>query len=113
MLSAYDAMRGAGLRVEDLAAFPAPAGTTTADIARDGAGHPAGTADAMEARPESCTWKRRSKARHASSRRHTPREALAQIQDFSCKLQKCKRGNRAYDLLKQLRDEIEASSSTP
>jgi superfamily I DNA/RNA helicase len=32
VLSAYDAMRGAGVRVEELADFPAPPGTTTADV---------------------------------------------------------------------------------
>src|SRR4051795_13331955 len=34
VLSAYDAMRGAGVRVEELAAFPAPEGTTAADVAQ-------------------------------------------------------------------------------
>jgi ATP-dependent helicase/nuclease subunit A len=33
VLSAYDAMRGAGVRVEDLAGFPVPQGVTTGEIA--------------------------------------------------------------------------------
>ena len=33
MLSAYDAMRGAGIGVEELARFPPPAGVTLDDIA--------------------------------------------------------------------------------
>src|SRR5512133_1968537 len=33
VLSAYDALRGAGVRVEELAGFPAPEGVTVADVA--------------------------------------------------------------------------------
>jgi hypothetical protein len=67
VLSAYDAMRGAGVRVEELAGFATPPGSTVADIG-----------DTLRAirRESLTTWNHmqreqlesRSKARNASSR---------------------------------------------
>ena len=37
----------------------------------------------------------------------TPRDALAAIQKFDCNLNKCKRGNNAYNLLKRLKELVE------
>jgi ATP-dependent exoDNAse (exonuclease V) beta subunit len=36
-----------------------------------------------------------------------PREALEAVSAFSCSLNQCKRGNRAYDLLKRLRELVD------
>jgi ATP-dependent helicase/nuclease subunit A len=105
VLSAYDAMRGAGVRVEKLAAFPVPPGITTAAIA--GTVRAIGQEPLIHWRPDQRVHLEAAiegAARIVNA--HTPREALAEIQDFPCRLQKCKRGNRAYDLLKQLRDEV-------
>ena len=108
MLSAYDAMRGAGVRVEDLAAFPTPAGTAVDEIA-----------DTLRAlRHESPTgWSYSQKQQLQSAidsagriaAASSPRDALLAAEAFACNLQKCKRGNATYQLLKRLRDLVEAS----
>jgi ATP-dependent exoDNAse (exonuclease V) beta subunit len=106
VLSAYDAMRGAGVRVEELVDFPAPPGTTTADV-RD-------TLRAIR-REGLTTWNYTQREQLAMALEGAervvsatgPLHALQAIEDFSCNLTKCKRGNNAYNLLKRMRDQIE------
>jgi ATP-dependent exoDNAse (exonuclease V) beta subunit len=105
VLSAYDTMRGAGRRVEDLAGFPVPQGVTTSEIAA--------MTNALYEDPATA-W-------HGPQRQHLesilegaeriataagPLEGLRAIEDFSADLRKCKRGTAAYDLVVQLRDRI-------
>jgi ATP-dependent helicase/nuclease subunit A len=108
VLSAYDAMRGAGVRVEDLAGFPVPRGAMVADI-RD-------TLEALR-KERPTTWNPGQKQQLASAletagrivHAHSSREALIAAEAFACNLNKCKRGNQAYNLLKRLKDLIEES----
>ena len=101
VLSAYDAMRGAGVRVEQLAALPTPAGSTIADIAA--------TLRAIR-RETLSTWNFQQRAQleialEGAERIVTaagPLRALAAIETFDCNLNKCKRGNNAYNLLQRM-----------
>jgi ATP-dependent helicase/nuclease subunit A len=104
VLSAYDAMRGAGLRLEELAAITPPAGVTIADVA----------ATLAQLRKESLgLWSPDQKQFFYEVLEDADRivnargagEALAAAAAFSCNLQKCKRGTGAYELLKFLRKE--------
>ncbi len=106
VLSAYDAMRGAGVRVEQLGAFAPPRGGALADVAR--------TLDELRREPlrlwsasqrEQCESAIEGAARILEAA--DARGALEGIAAFSCNLQKCKRGNTAYELLKQMREQIE------
>jgi ATP-dependent exoDNAse (exonuclease V) beta subunit len=104
-LSAYDAMRGAGVRVEQLAAFPDPRGLTTRDVAL--------TLDELSADPAEA-WNNAQRQHldsvlEAAERVVTaasPLEALRAVEGFSANLPKCKRGTTAYELVRRLRDEI-------
>ena len=111
VLSAYDAMRGAGLRIEQLAAMSAPAGTAVAEIA-----------DTLRAiRGESLSaWSYPQKqqmdcalesAEHIVSAAG-PLEGLHAIEAFTCNLTKCKRGTTAYNLLKRMKEQIEEARYT-
>jgi ATP-dependent exoDNAse (exonuclease V) beta subunit len=110
LLSAYDAMRGAGRRVEDLAAFAVPPGTTLDGIA----------GILQEVRDESKTsWKYTQKeyldqvmeqAERIVSARDLS-ETLQAIAGFSCNLNNVKRASRAQDLLKRMRQQIEEAES--
>ena len=105
VLSAYDAMRGAGKRVEDLPRMLAPAGATRDDIAQ---ALTALHADRLD------RWDRDQRAHrdlivehgdriiHASG----PADALRAIAEFPAKLPKCKRGTPAYELVKHLKDDL-------
>jgi ATP-dependent exoDNAse (exonuclease V) beta subunit len=106
VLSAYDALRGAGVRIEELAAFPPPAGVTVADLAR--------TLDALKgtslfawsaSQREQCESAMETAGRIVTAA--TPKEALEGIAAFACNLQKCKRGNAAYDLVKLLKSQVD------
>ncbi len=105
LLSAYDAMRGAGVRVEELTNFPAPPGATRADIA-----------DTLRAirRESLANWNHMQReqlevalegAEHIVAALD-PRLALEAIQRFECNLTKCKRGNNAYNLLSRMKEQI-------
>ncbi|MDR3698444.1 MAG: UvrD-helicase domain-containing protein [Candidatus Sulfopaludibacter sp.] len=105
VLSAYDAMRGAGETVDKLAAFPVPPGPTVEEIAH--------TLRALRAeRLTAWTYAQKEHLECAmgSAQRiveaATPLEALHAVRDFSCSLNKCRRGNNAYTLVKQMRDQI-------
>ncbi len=103
ILSAYDAMRGAGVSVEQLAHIPVPAGVAWSELAS--------LLSALRADPLSawsdaqkqhleCVLEGAERVLSAAG----PRARLNAIEDFSCKLNCCKRGNSAYNLVKRLRD---------
>jgi ATP-dependent exoDNAse (exonuclease V) beta subunit len=106
VLSAYDTMRGAGVRVEQLADFRAPAGVTLDEI-ND-------TLNAIRNQSLSA-WsfaqKEHLEAALEGAERilsaDSPLAALRAIEAFTCNLTKCKRGNNAYNLLKRMREQIE------
>jgi ATP-dependent exoDNAse (exonuclease V) beta subunit len=104
-LSAYDAMRGAGVRVEQLAAYPEPPGRTALDVAL--------TLEELSADPADA-WSN-AQRQHLDAvlegaerivTATSPLEALRAVEGFSANLQKCKRGTPAYELVRRLRDEI-------
>jgi ATP-dependent exoDNAse (exonuclease V) beta subunit len=106
VLSAYDTMRGAGKRVEDLAGYPVPQGVTTGEIAA--------MTNALRDEPAT-NWneaQRRYKESiledaHRIVTATGPLEALRAIESFSADLRKCKKGTAAYDLVVELRNRIE------
>ena len=106
VLSAYDTMRGAGKRVEELAGYAIPHGVTTGEIA----------AMTNALRDEPVTAWSGAQRQHLDSilegaarivTATGPLEALRAIESFSANLRKCKKGTAAYDLVKQLRELIE------
>jgi ATP-dependent helicase/nuclease subunit A len=105
VLSAYDAMRGAGMTVEDVAALPAPAGTTRQDIAE--------TLRALRADPLA-GWNPKQRPwvpviLEEAGRIVTadgPLETLRAIENFSKNLKKCKQGTNAYNLVQRLQEQI-------
>ena len=105
VLSAYDTMRGAGKRVEELAGYAIPHGVTTGEIA----------AMTNALRDEPVTAWSGAQRQHLDSilegaarivTATGPLEALRAIESFSANLRKCKKGTAAYDLVKQLRGLI-------
>jgi ATP-dependent exoDNAse (exonuclease V) beta subunit len=106
VLSAYDAMRGAGVPVDELTEYAVPAGTGIAEIRE--------TLRAVR-REGHTTWslmqrEQLESAIEGAERIVTaggPLRALEAIESFSCNLNKCKRGNNAYNLLKRLREQID------
>jgi ATP-dependent exoDNAse (exonuclease V) beta subunit len=105
VLSAYDTMRGAGVRVEDLAGFPVPQGVTTGEIAA--------MTNALRDQPVTA-WSGPQRQHldsilEGAERIVTatgPLEGLRAIEGFSANLTKCKKGTVARDLVGQLRDRI-------
>ena len=108
VLSAYDTMRGAGCRVEQLAAFPAPEGVTLDEINL--------TLNAIR-NQDLAAWNSTQKehletALEGAERilgADSPLAALRATAAFTCNLQKCKRGNNAYHLLKRMKEQIEGA----
>jgi ATP-dependent exoDNAse (exonuclease V) beta subunit len=104
VLSAYDAMRGAGMSVEQMAAIPPPAGVGRDEIA----------ATLRELRNQPLTmWKIEQRehleqAIEAAQRilESPPADALAEIAAFPLNLNKCKRSNPAYEAARQLKELI-------
>ena len=111
VLSAYDAMRGAGIRVEELAEFATPKGTTLAEVGQ--------TLRTLR-REDLTTWNHMQREQLAvvlagAERIVTAggaRQALEAMESFSINLTKCKRGNNAYNLLRRMKDQIEAARYT-
>lgn len=106
MLSAYEAMRGAGVGVEELATFPVPRGVTMSEIAN--------TLTALRGEPLTA-WSHTQRQYLESVLEGAERivaapagtlEALRAVEGFSCSLTKCKRGTGAYELVGRLRDRI-------
>lgn len=104
LLSAYDAMRSAGKRVEDLAGFAQPAGTGMADFTA--------TAAALAADP-AATWSIIQKLHLAEIRESAerivhapgPLAALHALAAFPANLRKSKSGTTAYSLVKSLKEQ--------
>lgn len=104
MLDAYDAIRGAGLRVEQLAEMPPPLETSLHDVAE--------SLKEISRDPLS-NWSysqkgELQKAVEGAERVLTadgPRAALHALSAVSFSLNKCKRGTAAYILLKKLKDQ--------
>jgi len=108
LLNAYDTMRGAGASVEAIAAFPVPPGVTLDEIED--------TLDALRNENPS-TWNYQQKQQLESALEgaeriiaaDTPAAALLAVERFECNLNKCKRGNPAYNLLSKMKKQIEKS----
>ena len=107
VLAAYDAMRGAGARVEELANFTTPAGVTVNDIRA--------TLRAIP-RPEKLLgWNPSQREQLALACEGAERivsaagtlRTLEAIASFECNLNKCKRGSNENNLLKRLKEQIE------
>lgn len=111
VLSAYDAMRGNGTSVEQLAAFPMPAGAQWSELAD--------MLRALRGEPLS-TWSYAQKQYLAgvmedAERVLTSEGARARLQaiaGFSVNLNNCKRGNNAYTLVRQIRGFIDQCKYT-
>ncbi|HEV3330483.1 MAG TPA: UvrD-helicase domain-containing protein [Bryobacteraceae bacterium] len=111
LLSAYDAMRGAGMTVQDAAAIPAPPGTSRQDID-----------DTLRAlRADSFPgWNPKQRYQAGviledAARIVTadgPLETLRAIWSFSKNLPGCKKGTPGYDLIKRLQEQIEDAPYT-
>ncbi len=105
VLSAYDAMRGAGMTVEDVAALPPPAGTTRQEIAD--------TLRALRADPLAA-WSPKQRqyvpiileeaGRIVTA--DSPLETLRAIENFTKNLQRCKRNTTGYNLVQRLQEQI-------
>jgi ATP-dependent exoDNAse (exonuclease V) beta subunit len=104
LLSAYDAMRSAGKRVEDLTGFTEPPGIGMADFAA--------TAAALAANPAT-TWNFTQQQHLAEIRESAerivhapgPLEALRALAAFPANLHKSKSGTAAYELVRRLKDQ--------
>jgi ATP-dependent exoDNAse (exonuclease V) beta subunit len=107
-LSAYDAMRGAGVDVEWIASRPVPPGHTLGDVALalEGlAADPAAGWSQAQSQYLDSILEGAERIVAAGS----PLEALQAVEGFSANLHKCKRNTTAYELVKRLRQEIEES----
>src|SRR5262249_54528161 len=105
ILSAYDAMRGAGTSVDQLVAFGPPPGVTTQEVAETLASlRRASLRGWNDAQRDQFDAALEGAERILGA--HSPREALRAIEDFECNLTRCKRGTPAYDLLKHLKDDL-------
>ncbi len=105
VLSAYDAMRGAGVTVEQLAAFPVPPGPGLAEVGA--------TLHAL--RGESLTGWTCAQREHLECaieaaqeilEAASPLAALQAVNGFSCNLNMCRKGTAASQLVKKLREQI-------
>jgi len=110
-LSAYDAMRGAGKTIADLAAYPAPEGVALRDVAltlEDLAADPAESWAIPQRRhlDEIIEGARRIVAAES------PLDALRAAEAFHSNLRKCRSGTAAYSLVKTLREQIDGLKYT-
>ncbi len=104
LLSAYDAMRSAGKRVEDLAGYGEPPGTGMADFGA--------TAAALAVEPTT-TWSFAQKQHLAEIRESAerivhaagPLDALRALAVFPANLRKSKSGTAAYELVRCLKEQ--------
>ncbi len=108
VLASYDAMRGAGMRVDNLEAMPPPAGVRPEaiagmlrDLRRESVGQWTG--------PQKQQYHAALEGAARIVEAPTPLEALAAIEQFACSLTKCRKGNSAYSLLKRMKEAIEES----
>jgi ATP-dependent helicase/nuclease subunit A len=103
VLSAYDAIRGAGFTIDQVAALPAPDGDAISDVEA--------LIESLRLDPAtnwSYAQKQHLQEIIESAKRivsaDTPRQALIELENFPAKLPKCKRGTQAYELIKDLKD---------
>ena len=103
-METYDAIRAAGVKVGDLARFPAPPTVDVAAVIEEVRNlRPRGWKFDQEAHLQDAQeWV----ARIADALPHGPEATLRAMRSFTCKLPKLQRGNRAYDLLKSLKDVL-------
>ena len=104
LLSAYDAMRSAGKRVEDLGAYAEPAGVTMADFAatvNELAADPASTWSYAQNQHRAEIVEGAQRIVHAAG----PLEALRAIETFPANLQKCRKSTTAYELVRSLKEQ--------
>lgn len=106
VLSAYDAMRGAGLTVEDMAGIPPPPGVSRDDL----------EAAIVELKRDPLDrWKpeqriyRKTIVEQATRilEARDPREALGAIANCSINLTKCRRDTPAYERVRRLREDLD------
>jgi ATP-dependent helicase/nuclease subunit A len=103
VLSAYDAIRGAGMTIDQVAAMPAPDGDATAQVEI--------LIESLRRDPVT-NWtfvqKQHLQEILDSAERiisaDTPRDSLIELEEFPASLNKCKRGTAAYELVRELRD---------
>ncbi|MDE3166383.1 MAG: UvrD-helicase domain-containing protein, partial [Acidobacteriota bacterium] len=105
VLNAYDTMRGAGMGIESLTRFPAPEGVTVEDVEE--------TLDAI--RGETLAGWSAAQREHlegaleAAERMiaaNSTRASLEALAGFKVNLNKCKKGNGAYELMRRLKDQM-------
>ena len=104
VLNAYDAMRGAGMTIEQVSSIQPPPGVTRDDIA----------ATLRELRHQPLTmWRldqreQLGQAIEAAQEmlESEPAKALAIAAAFPLNLTKCKRGNMAYDTVRRLKEQV-------
>jgi len=104
LLSAYDAMRSAGKRVEDLAGFAQPAGTGMADFTATAAAlaaDPATTCSIIQKLHLAEIRESAERIVHAPG----PLAALHALAAFPANLRKSKSGTTAYSLVKSLKEQ--------
>ncbi|MGA2116462.1 MAG: UvrD-helicase domain-containing protein [Bryobacteraceae bacterium] len=112
VLAAYDAMRGAGLGIEAVAALPAPADDTLARIA-------VLAAELRAARPDHSDPAIRQQleaAREATERlliARTPREKLAAVQAFAVDMRRGKRNHPLRPKLIELKELVGEKAERP
>jgi ATP-dependent exoDNAse (exonuclease V) beta subunit len=104
VLSAYDAMRGAGMSVEGLAAMRPQAGVTVAEVAGTLARLRGESLAAWNADQRQYFFEVLESADRIVNAASAG-EALTAAANFNCNLPRCKRNTGAYDLLKILRDD--------
>ena len=103
VLTAYDAMRGAGMTIDQVAALRPPEGDAIEDVE---------ILTEQLSRDPLMRWdlKQKTHLREIiqSAQRivsaETPREALMELETFPASLTRCKRGTPAYELVKDLKD---------
>ncbi len=106
LLSAYEAMRSAGKRVDDLAGYAEPDERSMADFAATAAALAADpAADWNAGQQEYLAGIRENVERIANA--HGPVEGLRALAEFKINLNKCKRGNAAYELARSLKEQAE------
>jgi ATP-dependent helicase/nuclease subunit A len=105
VLSAYDAMRGAGMTIDEVAALPAPDGDPMADVEMliEQLGQDPVT-NWTYAQKQHLQEILDSAKRIVSA--DTPREALAELEEFPANLRSCKQKTQAYELVKQLKEKM-------
>jgi ATP-dependent exoDNAse (exonuclease V) beta subunit len=104
ILDAYDAMRAAGVTVGDLSGFAAPLAIDVGPAIAEACGlRPRDwKLDPLAHLHDAQDWLQRI----AAALPNGPEATLQAMRSFTCELRKLKRANRAYELLKSLKDDL-------